>query len=107
MKLFGTAGIRMIYPDELNPELALRIGNAIGQLGLSNTAYIIHDTRTTSPLISLLISAGLMSTGTIVYHGGIAPTPVVAYKARKEKAIGISVTASHNPPEYNGVKIYD
>ncbi|MEM0225095.1 MAG: phosphoglucomutase [Desulfurococcaceae archaeon] len=107
LKLFGTAGIRMIYPDELNPELALRIGNAIGQLGLSNTAYIIHDTRTTSPLISLLISAGLMSTGTIVYHGGIAPTPVVAYKARKEKAIGISVTASHNPPEYNGVKIYD
>jgi len=107
MKLFGTAGIRMKYPADLTPETALRIGNAVGRLKLSSKAYIVHDTRTTSPLISLLIGAGLMSSGIGVFLGGIAPTPVAAYEARKEKAIGVSVTASHNPPDYNGVKLYD
>ncbi|MCC6043636.1 MAG: phosphoglucomutase, partial [Desulfurococcaceae archaeon] len=106
MKLFGTAGIRLKYPEELTPELVFKIGNALGRLGLSSRAYIVHDTRTTSPLVSFLLAAGLMSTGVDVVYGGLEPTPVAAFKAMKEKALGVSVTASHNPPEYNGLKFY-
>jgi phosphomannomutase len=107
LKLFGTAGIRLKYPEELAPELIFKIGNALGRLGLSSRAYIVHDTRTTSPLVSFLLAAGLMSTGVDVVYGGLEPTPVAAFKAMKEKALGVSVTASHNPPEYNGLKFYD
>ncbi len=107
MKLFGTAGIRMKYPSELTPELVVRIGNAVGRLGLSRKAYVVHDTRTTSQLISFLVSTGLMTTSVDVFYAGLAPTPVAGFIALKEKAVGISVTASHNPPEYNGLKFYD
>lgn len=107
MRLFGTAGIRLIYPREINPEIAFRIGNATGRLGLSKKAYVVHDTRTTSPLISIAFATGLMSTGVKTWICGVAPTPVAGFLARKYSALGVSVTASHNPPEYNGVKLYD
>lgn len=107
MKLFGTAGIRMRYPSELDPVLALKIGNAVGRLGLSKSAHIVYDTRTTSPLLAFSIGAGLMSAGINVGFVGIAPTPVAAFIARSERSVGVSVTASHNPSEYNGVKLYD
>ncbi|MEM4558003.1 MAG: phosphopentomutase/phosphoglucosamine mutase [Desulfurococcaceae archaeon] len=107
MKVFGTAGIRMRYGDELDPLLALRIGNAVGRLGISKEAYIVHDTRTTSHVVSYAVSSGLMSAGVNVIYVGTAPTPVAAYSASKYRSLGISVTASHNPPEYNGMKFYD
>ncbi|MEM4751010.1 MAG: phosphoglucomutase [Desulfurococcaceae archaeon] len=107
MKLFGTAGIRMRYPGELDPLLMLKIGNAVGRLGLSSKAHVVCDTRTTSPVLALSFGAGLMSAGVDVAFVGVAPTPVAAFSARKEKSIGVSITASHNPPEYNGVKLYD
>jgi len=107
VKLFGTAGIRMKYPEELNPLLAVNIGNAVGRLGLSSRAYVVHDTRTTSYLLTFAVSAGLMSAGVDVVYVGTAPTPVAAYAALKNRSLGISVTASHNPPEYNGMKFYD
>ncbi|WP_440059698.1 phosphoglucomutase [Thermogladius sp. 4427co] len=107
MKLFGTAGIRMKYPTELNTELALKIGFAVSRLGLSRRAYIVYDSRTTSQLLSLAIAVGFMSMGLDTYLVGLAPTPIAGYAARKKKSIGVSVTASHNPPEYNGFKFYD
>jgi len=107
LRLFGTAGIRMRYPSEINAILAYRIGLAVSKLGLSRRAYIVHDSRTTSPLIALSTAAGLMSGGVDVYLLGLAPTPLAGYAARKRRSLGVSVTASHNPPEYNGLKFYD
>jgi phosphomannomutase len=107
VKLFGTAGIRLRYPDQLDPVLAYRIGVAIGQLGLSRRAYVVTDTRSTRHVLALSISSGLLASGLDVYYVGIAPTPVAGYAGKTQKAIGVSVTASHNPPEYNGFKFYD
>lgn len=107
LKLFGTAGIRLKYPDEINPSLAYKIGLAIGSLKLSNKSIIVRDSRNTGQILSLSIALGLIAMGIDVYDIGLAPTPVAAYHARKKGGIGISVTASHNPPEYNGFKFYD
>lgn len=107
MKLFGTAGIRLVYPRELDPLMALRIGQAVAELGLSRESIIVHDTRRTSKLLTFSIASGLMSGGVNLRIVGLAPTPVAAFAARKFGAVGISVTASHNPPEYNGFKFYD
>ena len=107
MKLFGTAGIRMKYPSELDPLLLVRIGNVVGRLRLSNKAFIVHDSRVTSPILTYSIAIGLMSSGVDTSIIGLAPTPIAGYVSMREKAIGVSITASHNPPEYNGVKLYD
>lgn len=107
MKIFGTAGIRGLYPDVINPLFALRLGIAIGQLKLSKKSVVVYDTRRTSPLLAHALISGLLSTGVKVLNGNLAPTPVVAYGARRHSGVGVSVTASHNPPEYNGFKLYD
>jgi len=107
VKLFGTAGIRLRYPVELDPVLAYRIGGAVGKLGLSRKAYIVTDTRTTRHVLALSLASGLLSTGVDVCLVGVAPTPVAGYAAKTYRAVGVSITASHNPPEYNGFKFYD
>lgn len=107
MKVFGTAGIRMKYPENMDPLLALKIGNAVGALGLAKQAFIVHDTRTTGHVLLYALGAGLMSAGVDVVYVGTAPTPVAGYAAKRYKSLGVSVTASHNPPEYNGMKFYD
>ncbi len=107
MKLFGTAGIRKKYPDVLDPVLAYKLGLVLRRTISAREAYIVYDSRTTGHLFTASISAGLMASGFNVNIIGLAPTPVAAYAAKKHGALGISVTASHNPPEYNGFKFYD
>ena len=107
-RLFGTAGIRKKYPIELDPVLAYRLGLALADIvGGKGIGYVVHDTRTTGPLLSLALMSGLMAGGIDAGYIGIAPTPVAAYAALWHGVVGISVTASHNPPEYNGFKFYD
>ncbi len=107
MKLFGTAGIRKKYPDELDPILAYKIGLAVALSGFEDKAYLVYDTRTTNHLFTYSLVSGLLAGGVDSHIIGLAPTPVAAYAAKKNKSLGISVTASHNPPEYNGFKLYD
>ncbi|MCY0868214.1 MAG: phosphoglucomutase [Desulfurococcus sp.] len=106
-RLFGTAGIRMRYPEEIDPVLAYRIGVSTGSLGLARKGYIVYDTRVTSHVLAYSFAAGLAASGSDVSVIGLAPTPVAGYAGLKHRSIGVSVTASHNPPEYNGFKLYD
>ncbi|QOR94120.1 phosphoglucomutase [Thermosphaera chiliense] len=107
MKLFGTAGIRLQYPMELDGVLAYKLGLTMGSLGYGKDFFIVHDTRTTSQLLTYAFTAGVMASGGNTRIVGVAPTPLAAYSARKYKGVGVSVTASHNPPDYNGFKFYD
>ncbi len=107
-KLFGTAGIRKKYPEVLDPVLAYKIGLAVAYVNSNNgRAYIVYDTRTTNHLFTASLTAGLMAGGMDTYIIGLAPTPVAGYAAMKHGKLGVSITASHNPPEYNGFKFYD
>jgi phosphomannomutase len=108
LKVFGTAGIRRKYPDVLDPILAYRIGLSVAFVN-HNTgdAYIVYDTRETRHLFTASLAAGLMAGGLNIYIVGLAPTPVAGYAALKNRGLGVSITASHNPPEYNGFKFYD
>ncbi len=107
VRLFGTAGVRMRYPDELDAVAAYRLGLAMGVLGLSSCSYIVYDTRVTSHVLTYAFAAGVAASGMDASIVGLAPTPVAGYAGLRRGGVGVSVTASHNPPEYNGFKFYD
>ncbi|HEY9848048.1 MAG TPA: phosphoglucosamine mutase [Leptolyngbyaceae cyanobacterium] len=110
--LFGTDGIRGRVGDLLNAELALHIGFWAGQVLQSNgnsTGPVIvgQDTRNSSDMLAMALAAGLTSAGLEVWHLGVCPTPCVAYLSSVSQAAGgIMISASHNPPEDNGIKIF-
>lgn len=107
-KLFGTSGIRAIINKELTPEHIVKIGLAIATTTDSGTVTIAHDTRTTSPMIEHSLIAGLNAGGSTTIKLGLLATPALAYLTRELKAdTGIMITASHNPPQYNGIKLYN
>jgi len=101
--LFGSSGIRRKF-DHTLADTALKIGSALA----SGTPDIIvgMDTRTTSPLLAHLVIAGIMGTGGTIRNAGIVPTPTVAFSTRTAQA-GCMITASHNPEEYNGLKLFN
>ncbi|KXO16425.1 phosphoglucosamine mutase [Clostridiales bacterium KA00134] len=108
-KLFGTDGIRGVAGDDLTPELAYKLGRALGKiLGKENKKILIgKDTRLSGDMLESSLASGLMSMGFNPVLLGICPTPCVAYLVRKTKAAaGIVISASHNPYEYNGIKIF-
>ena len=102
MTLFGTAGIRGPVADRLTPELAMAVGRAVGRP--DRVVYVGRDGRVTGPVIADAVSAGLASAGASVRRVGMVPTPTLAHAARE--AHGIMVTASHNPPADNGLKLF-
>ncbi len=109
-KLFGTDGIRGIANKDLTPELAFKVGRATAELlGDDNGSFLIgKDTRYSGNLIECSLISGIISAGVDVILVGVIPTPAVAYLTRKYKALaGIVISASHNPGEYNGIKIFD
>ncbi|MCS3922103.1 phosphoglucosamine mutase [Methanococcus voltae PS] len=101
MKLFGTSGIRM---KNLSPEIAYNVGFAIAKN--YKNVVIGRDSRTTGELIESAIITGLLNGGATVSKLGIVPTPVLGFASKKYDA-GIMITASHNPPEYNGIKLFN
>ncbi len=107
--MFGSSGIRGTANSDFTPELALRTGIGVASmLGGSGRILLARDTRVTGPMFENAFAAGVMSGGVNVYRAGIMPTPALAYLTRKRGfKTGVMVTASHNPPEYNGLKIFD
>ena len=112
-KLFGTDGIRgqaNRYP--VNPELALKLGKALGKQlkahGNDSTRVVIgKDTRLSGYMIESAITSGLVSAGCDVYLVGPVPTPAVAHLTKSLAAnAGIMLTASHNPYDDNGIKLF-
>ncbi|HED23530.1 MAG TPA: phosphoglucosamine mutase, partial [Firmicutes bacterium] len=111
-KLFGTDGIRGVANRDLTPELAFKIGRiAAWLLGLEvlNPTFIIgRDTRLSGPMLEGALAAGINSAGGEVRLLGVVSTPAVAYLTRELKAsAGVVISASHNPIEDNGLKIFD
>ena len=113
-KLFGTDGIRGVVNENLNAELAFEVGCAAAQVlsaatGKKKPLFTIgKDTRISSDMLEGALIAGLCSAGADVLHLGVIPTPAVAFLTIANKAdAGIVISASHNPFEHNGIKIFN
>jgi phosphomannomutase/phosphoglucomutase len=105
-RLFGTNGIRGLVNKELTPELAIAIGSAIGTYFGGGDLLVGHDARTSSPMLAKAVIAGLTAAGCNVLFAGMTPTPALQYAVKNHKLEGgVIITASHNPPEYNGIKV--
>jgi len=108
-KLFGTNGIRGVVNEDMNCDLALNIGKAWGTY-LKKTikrpkVAVGTDARLSNHMLKNAISAGLISTGCDVVDTGLVPTPTLQYTVREKKFdSGVIITASHNPPQFNGIK---
>lgn len=101
MKLFGSSGIRTVFDDRLLM-LAFRVGMAVGKD--YRNAVVGMDTRTSGDALKHAVISGLLAAGARCADAGILPTPTLAFVTREFDA-GVMVTASHNPPEYNGLKL--
>jgi len=102
MTLFGTAGIRGTVADDVTPERALQVGQAVGRDG--GTFVVGIDGRVSSPALGAAMTAGLQSAGGSVVRLGRCPTPTLAYASQGRR--GVMITASHNPPSDNGIKLF-
>ncbi|HUH78548.1 MAG TPA: phosphopentomutase/phosphoglucosamine mutase [Methanoregula sp.] len=101
--LFGSSGIRRKY-DQFLIDTSLKVGSALACR--SPDIIIGTDTRTTSPVLANMVISGILGSGANAYLAGIVPTPTVAYAARSVSS-GCMITASHNPEEYNGLKLFN
>lgn len=106
MELFGTDGIRGEVGTELTPELAFRIGNILGNILDIHEVLIAKDTRATSDTLEDALSSGFSSAGVDVLKCGVLPTPSLALLTKIMKTSGVVISASHNPPQYNGIKVF-
>jgi phosphomannomutase/phosphoglucomutase len=107
-RLFGTQGFRGIVNETLTPTVVERLGRALaGFLRGEGTVAIAWDSRTSSETLSQAASAGIMAGGCEVHQLGLVPTPMLSFALpRLGDSAGVMVTASHNPPEFNGIKLW-
>ncbi|ASJ11967.1 phosphoglucosamine mutase [Thermococcus thioreducens] len=112
-RLFGTFGVRGIANEDITPEFALRMGMAFGTMlkreGRERPLVVVGmDTRVSGEMLKSALISGLLSVGCDVIDVGIAPTPAIQWATNHFNADGGAViTASHNPPEYNGIKLLE
>jgi phosphoglucosamine mutase len=101
---FGTDGVRGIVGDTLTLDLVERLGRAATVWGGRGRVFVGRDTRGSGAALEEALVQGIVSAGGIAVVGGVLPTPAVALLAQD---LGAVLSASHNPPEYNGVKLFD
>jgi phosphoglucosamine mutase len=101
---FGTDGVRGIVGETLTLDLVERLGRAATAWSGQGRVFIGRDTRGSGPALEEAIVRGVVSAGGTAVIGGVLPTPAVALLAQD---LGIVLSASHNPPEYNGIKFFD
>ena len=107
--IFGTDGIRGRFNKEITYSLAFKVGYALGStLEKKNPVLIGRDTRISGDILLQAITQGLNESGKKFINLGICPTPAIPFLIKQEElSSGIMISASHNPPEYNGIKIFD
>ena len=101
---FGTDGVRGIVGDTLTLDLVERLGRASTMWAARGRVFVGRDTRGSGPALEEALVAGIVSAGGIAVCGGVLPTPAVALLAQD---LGVVLSASHNPPEYNGLKFFN
>jgi phosphoglucosamine mutase len=108
VKLFGSSGIRGVANVEITPILTQRLGSALATIHEGGEFIVGRDTRVTGPMLEASLSAGITACGGDAQLVGLLPTPVIAWLTRELKAdAGVSISASHNPPQYNGLKVFN
>ena len=107
--IFGTDGIRGRFNEDITYSLAYKVGYALGFTLESNKPILIgRDTRISGDILLQAITEGINASGKKFINLGICPTPAIPFLIKQEKlGSGIMISASHNPPEYNGIKIFD
>ncbi len=116
MALFGTSGIRDLSPGRVSPRMAMILGELLGAKAkpwlnfhpsrLGGPIVVGFDGRRSGFSLKAAVAAGAASAGAEVDDLGLCATPTLALHAQKRKGWGVMVTASHNPPEYNGLKVF-
>ena len=101
---FGTDGVRGIFGESLTPELVEKLGKAVALWSGRGRVFVGRDTRGSGVELEEALARGIASAGGAAVLAGVLPTPAVALLALD---VGAVITASHNPPEYNGVKFFD
>lgn len=105
---FGTDGIRGIVNNSLTTDLAIKCGNAVAQEKKHAKILIGGDTRISRELLGKAFAVGAMTAGADIIDIGICTTPGIAYiTSILDLDYGVVISASHNPPEYNGIKVFD
>ncbi len=104
--IFRAYDVRGIYPEEINIDVAKRVGNSVARFLQAKTIVVGEDGRTSSPELRQAVVEGITSTGASVIYIGQCTTPLFYFGVKDSGADGgIMITASHNPPKYNGLKI--
>jgi phosphomannomutase/phosphoglucomutase len=105
MEIFGSSGVRGIVGESLTPSEAVQVAQAAGAVLDADRVAVARDTRRTGGLFVDAVASGLASVGCDVDKVGIVPTPALQAYCEPEGVPGVMVTASHNPPEFNGIKL--
>jgi phosphoglucosamine mutase len=103
-RYFGTDGVRGIYGEDLTDDLVERLGRAAAYWSGRGRIFVGRDTRASGPALEEAFARGVVSAGGNAVLAGVLPTPAVALLSLD---LGAVISASHNPPEYNGVKLFD
>jgi len=107
-KLFGSSGVRGFANVDVTPNLACKVGLAVATFSKAKEVVVARDTRVSGLMLQDALVSGLLAGGAKTKCLGIVPTPVLAFLTRELKAgAGVMITASHNPPQYNGIKVFD
>lgn len=107
-KLFGSSGIRGLANKGITTTLAQRVGAVIATMNQGGQVVVGYDARISGPILEMALTSGLNAAGADVLQVGLVPTPVTAWMIGETGSdAGVEVTASHNPPQYNGLKVFN
>ncbi len=106
-KLFGSSGVRGLANVDLTPVLACKVASAVATYSKARLAVVARDTRVSGSMLEEALVSGLVSCGVEVLAADMVPTGTLAYSVKALGAdVGFMLTASHNPPQYNGIKVF-